>query len=269
MNIAYRPTRLLEPEIKAMIFNHLLINGHLSSDASIINEFTVCNYSRRVDLAVIEKNRLTAFEIKSEADSLSRLEGQTEKYLEIFDKVVVVADSKHIESILKTVPKHVAVWEISKATLKIKQRGKFIPTQDKTSLLNLMKASELRKLCKKFDLPSTSKNRNTLIKTLQASSLRKIRNAAILCVKERFQATSNMFLKATENTEALPKDIELLSPYIKSRRYENTLIENKKLRWETLKTHLNEDPHLLELCLSGNKLIFGDIPSDIQSLLDT
>ena len=268
MNIAYLPNRMLEAEIKAMIFNHLLINGQLSNDTSIINEFTVGNYSRRVDLALINKNRLIAFEIKSEADSLSRLKGQTDKYLEIFDKVVIVAAAKHIDNILEIVPKHVAVWEVSKDAFKIKQRGKIIPTQDKVTLIKLMKASELRRLCRRLGLPSASTNRNTLTNTLQGSSLRTIRNAALQSVKERFQTTSTLFLKSMENTEALPKDIELLSPYMKSRRSERAIIENKKAQWEIWKTNFNEDPHLIEMCQSGNKLIFGAVPSDIKYLIN-
>jgi len=75
--------RLLEPQIKALIINYLRSKNKLNQDTTVINEFTVDGYSRRVDLLVADKKHFIAFEVKSEADSLTRLEGQTQKYLGI------------------------------------------------------------------------------------------------------------------------------------------------------------------------------------------
>ncbi len=58
---------------------------------------------------VISRNdELWAVEVKSEADSLSRLDGQVRAYLDCFDKVIVVSASKHVSHVLQMVPREVA-----------------------------------------------------------------------------------------------------------------------------------------------------------------
>ena len=111
--------KILEIDIKAIILEYLIAKSRLNENHSIISEFAVDRNSRRADLVIADDRRLTGFEIKSEADSLCRLTGQTEKYLDYFDKVIVVAAPKHISNIVKTTPKNVAIWEVSNKGIKI------------------------------------------------------------------------------------------------------------------------------------------------------
>lgn len=75
---------LREQEVKIALINWLYINGHLN-DATIINEMVVANWARRADLAVANGN-LHAFEIKSDFDSLKRLEGQLSTFSSRFEQ---------------------------------------------------------------------------------------------------------------------------------------------------------------------------------------
>ena len=134
--------RALEPELKAMLLNHLRNRKSLSCSDTIMNEFTVGDFSRRVDLALIRDCELIGFEVKSEADSLYRLEGQTQKYLEYFDKVVIVAASKHIPSILSLVPNNVGVWEVLGDRIVIRRRGIKKRISKKLSFIEMMRVSE-------------------------------------------------------------------------------------------------------------------------------
>lgn len=260
--------RLLEPDIKALVLNHLKDNGRLTHDASIINEFTIDKFSRRVDLAAIENKSLVAFEIKSEADSLYRLGGQVEKYLEYFDRVTIVAASKHIEQIIKTIPHHVGVWEVSSGKIKIKRPGKRISIRDKSRLIGLMKASELLKLSNKLNLTPPSKTRLHLEAALQESSSATLKQAAIQSIKERFYSTYSLFLNRVADNRVLPEDIQLLSPYRKERLALKELTENNAI-WSNWSENLNEDPHLVTMSKRNDELMFGEVPTHIQDLMST
>jgi len=83
---------LNEGDIKAAVIDRLFASAALS-DAVLINEMVIANWSRRADL-VVANGKLHAFEIKSDFDSLRRLQGQVETYLSRFDKVTVVCTPK-------------------------------------------------------------------------------------------------------------------------------------------------------------------------------
>ena len=54
----------------------------------ILQELAVCDGSARVDVAVLNGS-LAGFEIKSERDSLNRLESQIENYARCFDSLTI------------------------------------------------------------------------------------------------------------------------------------------------------------------------------------
>ena len=261
--------KLLEPEIKAIVLNHLKENGCISGKTSVINEFTIDNYSRRVDLALANQNHLIAFEIKSEADSLFRLEGQVEKYLEYFDKVVIVAASKHIESIFDTAPQNVAIWEISKKGISVRRRGRIEQIKNKEKLINLMKANELIKLSNQLGLSRQSRDRRTSETVLQNAPISKLREAALKSIKKRFLQTYSSFWQHVRNSEVKPQHIDLLSPYKEERESLKIKNANKKVFWENLFTSDCEDPNLATLSQKKDELIFGHIPKEIKHLITT
>ena len=239
--------RLLEPEIKAMILNHLKDRNKLNQGTTIINEFTVDSYSRRVDLAITNKKHFIAFEVKSEADSLNRLVGQTQKYLEYFDKVIIVAASKHIDKIIETVPPNIAVWEVCYGRLKIRKRGKIIPIANKSKFIGLMKANELLKLCNKLSLSPKSKNRYSVVKALENVSLNTLRESTLQYIEERYRMTNSLFWQNLGSMRALPEHVELLSPYREERRYKITQKAEKEAFWEQRATFILEDQHQIAM----------------------
>ena len=62
----------------------------------IIDELGVLEGSFRVDMAVIHKEELHGFEIKSASDNLKRLPSQQENYCKVFDRMTLVCDQKHV-----------------------------------------------------------------------------------------------------------------------------------------------------------------------------
>ncbi|MCA9815850.1 MAG: sce7726 family protein [Cyanobacteriota/Melainabacteria group bacterium] len=71
----------------------------------IIDELGLMEGSFRVDMAVIHKDEMHGFEIKSAADNLKRLPAQQENYCKVFDRMTLVCDQKHVAEALEIVPK--------------------------------------------------------------------------------------------------------------------------------------------------------------------
>lgn len=207
--------KILEPEIKSTLINYLVRKRVFESDDSIINEFTVGDFSRRVDLALVKKNTLLAFEVKSEADNLSRLEGQTNKYLEYFDKVIVVTAPKHTKKALDMTPDNVAVWEVLGESIIIKRRGKLNKYHSKSKLIELMTLTELVKLARNLNIKSHNNKRRVLVESLLAAPCYRLRENAIECLKKRYKSTNEAFTKETNSRLTTPLDLGLLrlKPY--------------------------------------------------------
>lgn len=200
----------LEPEIKSNLINFLMNRGTLDSGL-VINEFTVGDFSRRVDLAVIQNNRLLAFEVKSDADSLIRLEGQVEKYLQYFDKVTVVTAPKHTSKALELTPNNVAVWEIVEDKITIKRRGSISQVKNKNRLIEMMTANELYRLSKKLLIAAENKRRKTLESALKDAPVNKLRSEAISSIKLRYKKRNAKFFKEVNMRKSTPNDLALLS----------------------------------------------------------
>ncbi|MCG5538982.1 sce7726 family protein [Halorhodospira sp. 9622] len=69
----------------------------------VVEEMGVWSGSVRVDVAVIN-GELSAFELKSERDTLERLPKQAELYNQVFDRVTLVSASRHLSKALSCIP---------------------------------------------------------------------------------------------------------------------------------------------------------------------
>lgn len=134
----------------------------------VLPELAVCDGDARVDIAVAN-GKLCGYEIKSDADTLERLEVQKQCYNRTFDKVYIVIGKKFENEIRERVPEW---WGIYVATIEGRQRVVNIrkerqaapnPKVDAKALLELLWAEELRSLLKKYEIKGTSgKNRRIL-----------------------------------------------------------------------------------------------------------
>lgn len=91
---------------KAAITKKLLLGRHSLKTASLVTEFRVDNC--KADVAIFNGTS-TAYEIKSERDSLGRLQGQIDTYKKFFSKVYVITGENHLGEILTTTPSDVGV----------------------------------------------------------------------------------------------------------------------------------------------------------------
>lgn len=201
--------RLLEPELKALIISKVIDNKKNKIN-TIINEFTVSSFTRRVDLAIIKNNELHAYEVKSSADTLERLNGQIKEYIKHFDKVTIVADSKHISKILNTTPEYISVWEVKDGKIKIKRRGKKKIITDKSVFIKYFSLSDLYKIIKNENIKIKNNHRDDLESLAITISIGKLREYAINTIKAKYKMTSNYFIKKISCGTIIPSDLLLL-----------------------------------------------------------
>lgn len=96
---------------KAALTHKILLGIHSLQTASMINEFRVGEC--KADVAILN-GTATVYEIKSERDSLSRLERQVVAYSTVFAKVYVIAAEGHVQTVAKVVPNFVGIMQLNR-----------------------------------------------------------------------------------------------------------------------------------------------------------
>ncbi|WP_220741491.1 sce7726 family protein, partial [Shewanella algidipiscicola] len=162
-------------------------------------------------LAFIKNNEMYGIEIKSEFDSLTRLDGQVKEYLKVFDKVIVVVATKHVFNAIKLLPTSVALWEFNGAELKVVRRGKKVRITDKSTFIDLMRVADLVKLSNLFGLHCETKNRQELSRVVAGLPTNKLRIAAFDALFRRYSDGVRLFFNNVENRRVENKDLIILS----------------------------------------------------------
>jgi len=226
---------LREQEIKIALIDWLFRKG-LLLNSTIINEMVVANWSRRVDLAVAGKY-LYAYEIKSDFDSLKRLNGQLEIFTSVFDKVTVVCSPKYTKDVLKKIDNNVEVIEYSSTArgvkFKVIKRGSLNIITDKKIFFSFLLKSELRNLIKnQCEISGLgSMDRATLEGHAYKVSIKRIRDFVVFSLKNRYEDTSRKYIDLVSNDFKPNVDnLCLLSKYKKNKiDYEFYSGENIKI----------------------------------------
>lgn len=91
---------------KAALTQNILLGKHKLHTASMLTEFRVGDC--KADVAILN-GTATVYEIKSERDSLTRLEKQVEAYRNFFAKVYVIAGENHLDGIHELVSSDVGI----------------------------------------------------------------------------------------------------------------------------------------------------------------
>jgi hypothetical protein len=91
---------------KAALTQNVLLGKHSLRTASMVTEFRVGDCKADV---VILNGTGTVYEIKSERDSLARLQRQMAAYSKVFAKIYVIAAECHVSAVTDLVPEHVGV----------------------------------------------------------------------------------------------------------------------------------------------------------------
>lgn len=99
-------------DVREALRRRVLAEHTRDPDTLVIDELGLAHGSSRVDVAVVN-GRLHGYEIKSDADTLTRLPAQAAAYSAVFDRVTIVAGSKHADHLENLIP---CWWGIKIAT---------------------------------------------------------------------------------------------------------------------------------------------------------
>ncbi|MDF0490709.1 sce7726 family protein [Sphingomonas sp. H39-1-10] len=91
---------------KAALTHKVLLGTHSLKTASMLTEFRAGNC--KADMVILN-GTATVYEIKSERDSLSRLERQLAAYRKVFTKAYVIAAEDHVEGVKRCAPEEVGI----------------------------------------------------------------------------------------------------------------------------------------------------------------
>lgn len=202
---------LTERELKAFCLMKLWASRRINSSSVIASEFPLANSSGRIDLAILTTAGFTGIEIKSERDSLRRLDKQVEAFSRYFDRLIVLLAGRHAEIAIKP-PENVELWKF------VDDRLVRLPPQS----INVQSESLVRLLPK----------RKRLILETHPTEARKIaaRKAFLQEFRRRYQETSSAFWKLAEEDRAINvRTLDLLSPH-RAFREANRAQQERKLQ---------------------------------------
>ncbi|KMM80680.1 sce7726 family protein [Pseudomonas deceptionensis] len=164
--------------IKNIIAEKILLGRYSLNTATLLNEFRVGE--NKAD-CVILNGLSTCYEIKSEYDSLGRLEDQLCSYLKIFDKVNVVTTEGHIKKVEKISPESVGVMRLGKNDVLTQIRPAALSTEpvDVDVLMASLRRNEYLSLVKELcgEVPVSANTGiyeecKSLLRTVDSSKLR-------------------------------------------------------------------------------------------------
>lgn len=90
-------------DIRQVLKQYLAAVHQDEAGTLIVDEVKVCDDEARADVVVVNGS-LTGYEIKSDRDTLERLDRQQKAYCKVFDQVWVVSGMRHMKRITERVP---------------------------------------------------------------------------------------------------------------------------------------------------------------------
>lgn len=130
-----------DPEIRQALRLRLSKQHAKQRDTVFLDEFGICRGRRRIDLAVVNSS-FHGYEIKSDRDTLRRLDNQVELYSKVVDRATVVLGERHLSEAMAVVPNWWGVLLIHPGVesprIKIVRRARKNPGIDPRSLVELL-----------------------------------------------------------------------------------------------------------------------------------
>ncbi|MGF6167076.1 hypothetical protein M2426_000649 [Pseudomonas moraviensis] len=185
----YNPRMLNPTEIRPILKQWVAKAMSYEESDVFIEELCFIDKARRADL-VHANGKLSAFEIKSHADTLARWEGQQQAYMTCFDEVWLCCHSKHLVKALESCLPHVGVLVVDDYSgMAMIRKAKPNKLQDKFHLTGFLWRSELDALANQHGVPTKSRD---LIKEVRrqlsdALPMDVIRSHVLVSLKQRYR----------------------------------------------------------------------------------
>jgi hypothetical protein len=225
-----------EASIKAAFLNYQIAIGAIDRTWRLSSEYGFDNSTRRADLALLGQGRFIGVEIKSERDTLKRLSGQLDAYLQTFDEVILVVAERHLTAALKICPDAVSIYLISSqgeiSTVRISApRLADVVLINKRRLLHGLSKRELLTLVDSGTIKRQS--RANLIEDAVMMPISTIRDALHASFNQRFKTTSDNFWRRTKNKRINISHMNTLSRFAKRRNEWIKLHKKTELFWKS------------------------------------
>ncbi|MGC6360003.1 sce7726 family protein [Bisgaard Taxon 45] len=153
-------------------------------NTEFLAELPIADFSRRVDL-VMANGKLSGFEIKSEQDSLKRLDGQLSTYIKYFEEVFVVCATKHLKGVFEIAPISVGVLEFDGKSFVLHRSPITNLELEKEHLLNFLNVVGLKALLRAHNL-KVSGLKSELVSRALSLPHKNIRLFILSYLKEKF-----------------------------------------------------------------------------------
>lgn len=263
MNLISKNTH--ENIAKAALLQHLLHKRAVTDDVVIISELALESFSRRADLVLVNGS-IELFEIKSEADTLTRLPGQIKTFSRFCDKLHVVGAPCHIENILSSTPEHIAVWKFEVGVgISVVRRGRKNLLHDKVSLIKLINIHELRQLLAVHKIKVDSPRRKYLEVAAHQIPAEKLRLGVLQLLKKRYAETTARFMNAVSSQKNVVQPEHIAS----LKRVKSAVLVVTHLPKGQSNAMNNDDVHMKQLASEAKDNLFGLPPEEIKLLLNS
>jgi len=244
-----------EAQAKINLLNFMRAEGRLE-DATIMSELTVENAANRADL-VVSSSELVCFEIKTENDSLVRLDRQIARFSRCFERVYVACASRHLKNVMRIVPDYIGLLELRTGQAHGSEVGRVrealpSPARSVTGLLSLLPLSEIRSRFTECRALKKRAQIEFLAGQIEYSFARSVVNGFI---ENRYKDSSDKFLRAAE-VDFFQADIRLLSAWSKEPTSQNAGI-NLQSRFDL--------EYAVYSHIGGS---FGSVPDDIKHIFE-
>lgn len=135
-------------------------------DTKVIDEMGLNQGSSIIDIAVIN-GKMVGYEIKSDRDTLKRLDGQISEYNKVFDFINIVTSKKYAPVIKNHVPDWWGIIEVQEKNHAIKifqrRKAKLNKNVSAYSLLQLLWKEELSDMIDRYAVNKALKNKSKKI----------------------------------------------------------------------------------------------------------
>ena len=152
----YNPRQYhIADDLKVAFIDYIL--EHFGEDVVIGHEVMYGSNERFADLIILYRGYTYAVEIKSDSDSLNRIDDQLNAYKKLFNYVIVVCGQKYKQHLNSSLPDGVGLFEVTneKVVKQIKRPRRITAKLDKQEMLLTIRASYL---AQKADFPVARKS---------------------------------------------------------------------------------------------------------------
>ena len=241
---------------KAALLNHLRAEGCLRR-AAVISELAVERWARRADIVTVN-GEIVAYEIKTAADRLSRLNNQIAAYSAVCDRVYAVVASKHMNAAISILPGYVGLKELiafrgAPEIIDFREAAPS-PLISLSSTLSLLPAKEIAKLVRAETGKAFGRRRLELELEATAIPLHAIRVHLKRFLKLKYRASTKLLKGGSARRRIAASDLSALSIWSKpvTPAPSEATTESAVVDWLTQ--------------LATTKA-FGEVPDDIRALL--